>query len=117
MNKILRMEIIAACRKREADGDCTIIKRSSPLLLEQTILDLSGDYDDLVIEAERLSKDLLDAFKTLADAQREIEQLKAIIAGVAFYLEGDPTFNNADRVLDEVDKIATEYYQQQSTDF
>ena len=46
----------------------------------------------------------------LATANEQIMELEGIIAGVASYLEGDPTFTDTDKVLDEVDKIAREYY-------
>ena len=48
--------------------------------------------------------------KELTTANERIRELEGIIAGVASYLEGDPTFTDADKVLDEVDKIAREYY-------
>ena len=48
--------------------------------------------------------------RELAAVQKEIEELKGIIAGVSSYLEGDPTFTKADEVLDKVEKIAEEYY-------
>ena len=68
--------------------------------------DAAADYT----APEHLHRLCKELERELSAAQKRIGELEAVIAGVASYLEGDPTFTKADEVLDKVNKIAAKVY-------